>query len=163
MIGPPARKFRMKKFELFVDSSGAGAGLASGATVAVTAEVAAAGDVTAPGDVAAAGEVASAGEVPAVPSAGDRAGAVVAPGAAGTEAPGAAASGAVGTAVEVTGAPGELIAGLVAGGGGGLCARLASAAVTEQRLTISVFFILGRLMVDRDFRRYWCGCLSQTK
>src|SRR5439155_1623121 len=43
MIGPPAWKFRMKKF-LFFSLSGAGAGLASGATVAETAgEAAAAG------------------------------------------------------------------------------------------------------------------------
>src|SRR6266446_2822107 len=46
MIGPPALKFRMKKFELAVGSDGAG--LASGATVAVTA-----GEATAAGEVAA--------------------------------------------------------------------------------------------------------------
>src|SRR4030095_14739146 len=37
MIGPPCLKFRMKKFELAVDSDGAGLALASGNAVAAAA------------------------------------------------------------------------------------------------------------------------------
>jgi hypothetical protein len=134
MIGPPALKFRMKKFEL-LSSVGAGAGLVSGA-----AGAAAAGDIAVVGAALAAGDIAVAG---AVPSAGDMAGEVVVSSVAATEAPGAAASVPVERAGEVAGALGGLIAGLVAGGAAGLCAKLVSAAVMEQRLTISVFFILA--------------------
>src|SRR6187399_3318712 len=97
MIGPPALKFRMKKFELGA-SAGAGAGLVSAATVAVTAGVA-----TAAGEPAAA---VAAG----LPASGATAGATVVPGAA-TDAPGAAASGAVERAGEVSDAAGGLSAG----------------------------------------------------
>src|SRR5262245_60927503 len=122
MIGPPARKFRMKKLELFCSSAAGAAGLASGATVAVTA----AGDVPAAGT---AGEVPTAGVVPgaageapnagAVPgAAGDSAGAV--PGAAGDIAGAAPVPGAfVSVTGEVAGAAfrsaGVVPAGLVAG------------------------------------------------
>ena len=136
MIGPPAVKFRMKKFELSVGADGAGAALASGVTVAVTV-----GEVTATGEVTAAGEVSAVAG--AVPGAGGTAGATVVPGAAATEAPGAAASGEVARAGEVAGTSGGFIAGLVAGGG--LCAKPASARLREQRLTISVFFIWSRV------------------
>ena len=122
-------------------SDGAGAALASGVTVAVTA-----GDIAVAGAVPAAGDMAGAVVVPGdtATEAPGAAGAVVVSGAAATEAPGAAASAAVERAGEVVGAPGGLISGLAAG----LCAKLASAAVMEQRLTISVFFISGRL---------WCS------
>jgi hypothetical protein len=40
---------------------------------------------------------------------------------------------------------GEVIAGLVAGGAAGLWAKLVSATLREQRLTISVFFIFSRI------------------
>lgn len=138
MIGPPALKFRMKKFPLSMGADGAGAALASGATVAVTA-----GEVTAAGEVSAIAGT--------VPGAGGTAGSTAVPGAAATEASGAAASGEAARAGEVAGASGGFIAGLVAGGG--LCAKVASARLREQRLTISVFFIWSRLMVDREFRR----------
>jgi hypothetical protein len=115
MIGPPALKLRMKKFELAVDSDGgvtfaepSRAGLVWGTTVAVTA-----------------GEVSVAGAAP---------GAVVVSGAAAGDAPISA---------------GEAASGLLAGGADGACAKAASARVTEHRLTSSVFFIVGRLMVDR--------------
>jgi len=136
MIGPPAWNFRRKKFELVVGSGGAG--LASGITVAVTV-----GEVRVAGEVTAAGEVAAVSG--AVPGAGGTAGATVVPGAGATEAPGAAASGEVARAGEVAGSPGGFIAGLVAGGAAGLCAKLVSATVSEQRLTISVFFIFSRV------------------
>jgi len=135
MIGPPALKFRMKKFELAVDSDGAG--LASGTTVAVTA-----------GEVAAAGEVSAV--TGAVPGAGGTAGTTVVPGAAASGAPGAVVvagavvvPGAAGTAGDAPISAGEAAPGLVAGGADGACAKAVSARVTEHRLTISVFFILA--------------------
>jgi len=131
MIGPPALKFRMKKFELFSASGGGGAALASGVTLAVTV-----GEVTAAGEV-----TAVAGDVSGV---GGTAGATVVPGAA-TDAPGAAASGAVERAGEVSGAADEAIAGLVAGGAAGLWPKVVSATLREQRLTISVVFIFSRI------------------
>jgi hypothetical protein len=142
MIGPPALKFRMKKFELAVDSDGA-AGLASGVTVAVTvAEVAAAGEVAATGEVSAV--------TGAVPGAGGTAGSIVVPGAAASGAPGAVVvAGAVvvpgpaGIAGDAPISAGEGAPGLVAGGADGACAKAVSARVTEHRLTISVFFILA--------------------
>jgi len=139
MIGPPALKFRMKKFELGA-SAGAGAGLVSAATVAVTAGVA-----TAAGEPAAA---VAAG----LPASGATAGATVVPGAA-TDAPGAAASGDVERAGEVSDAAGGLIAGLIAGGAAGLCAKLVSTTLREQRLTISVFFIFSRVDGGQKIRR----------
>jgi len=157
MIGPPALKFRMKKFELFVGSGG-GAALGSGATVAVTAaEAAGAGEVAAaaPGEIAVAGEVPISGEVPtagAVPgAAGDISGAV---------APGAAAAGAFGAVVvsvagdtpgDAAASAGDVPAGAVAGDTAGFWPKAARVSVAEHRLTISVFFILGRLMVEPRF------------
>jgi len=109
MIGPPILKFRMKKFELAVDSDGvtfaapSRAGLVSGTTVAVTA-----------------GEVAAASG--AVPGAGGTAGATVVPGAAASGAPGAVVvagavvvPGAAGTAGDAPISAGEAAPGLVAG------------------------------------------------
>jgi hypothetical protein len=131
MIGPPALKFRMKKFEVCVGSDGAA--LASGVTVAVTV-----------------GGVTAAGEVPAVagavPGAGGTTGATVVPGATATEAPGAASAGARERPGEAASAGDSAgIAGLVPEGAAGLCAKPVSATVREQRLTISVFFIFSRV------------------
>jgi hypothetical protein len=77
-------------------------------------------------------------------------GAAVIPGAvAGT--PGAVVSdGAAGEAAVLTGADKS---GLLAGEAVGPWAKAVSAVMTEHRLTMSVFFILGRLMFDRRFRR----------
>ena len=132
MIGPPALKFRMKKFELFVGSSG-GAGLASGVTLAVTVgEVPAAGAIVASIDAPAAG---------AVPGAAGTLGATVVPGAAASGAPGAVVvPGAGGTAGDAARSAGDA-AGLVAGGADGTWAKAATAMVRELRLTNSVFFI----------------------
>jgi hypothetical protein len=154
MMGPPALKFRMKKFELAVDS--AGAGLASGAIVAVTAgEATAAGEVAVAGVVPGAPGTAGATVVPASGAPGT-AGAAVVPGAAASGAPGAVVaagavvvSGAAGTAGDAPISAGEAASGEVAGGADGACAKAVSAMVTEHRLTSSVFFIVGRLMVDR--------------
>jgi len=143
MIGPPALKFRMKKFELFVGSGGAG--LASGATVAVTA-----GEVPAAGVIDAATD--STGEVPGAPG---TPAAAVAPGAAASGAAGdmavPAAGGSAGDGARPAGddatpagdaaTPAGDVAGLVAGGADGTWAKTATAMVTELRLTNSVFFI----------------------
>ena len=165
MIGPPASKFRTKKFRLTLGS--AGAALASGSTFALPASVgAAAGEVSA-GEVAAAGEMSAA--TGAVPGAGGTAGTTVVPGAAASGAPGAVVvagavvvSGAAGTAGDAPISAGEGAPGLVAGGADGACAKAASARVTEHRLTISVFFIFSRLMVERRFRQCWCGCYHKV-
>jgi hypothetical protein len=124
MIGPPALKFRMKKLLLGAGAAGA-AGLAS-----------------APAAGATAGEVAAAGA--AVPDTGGIAGAVVEPGAAATEAPGAALSaGAAAAGEDATAEVSVGSAGVVAGLAAGSWAKLVSAVVMRQRLTISVFFILA--------------------
>lgn len=134
MIGPPALKFRMKKFWLFASVSGAAAaGLASGA-----AEAATAGEVPAAGLIVAETAALSVGDVPG-------AAAILAA----AVAPGAAASGALGDmAVPAAGGtagddatPAGDVAGLVAGGADGTWAKTATAMVTELRLTNSVFFI----------------------
>jgi len=114
MIGPPASKFRTKKFRLTLGSDGAG--LASGSTFALPASVgAAAGEVSA-GEVAAAGEMSVV--TGAVPGAGGTAGTAVVPGAAASGAPGAVVvvvPGAAGTAGDAPISAGEAAPGLVAG------------------------------------------------
>src|SRR5262249_55959112 len=133
MIGPPALKFRMKKFELFAGSDGAGAGLASAATVAVTAgELPAAGltDASVAGEVGRGGAGPRAAAVPPGAAAGGGAGDMVAP----------AAGETAGDAARPVGddaTPAGDVAGLVAGGADGTWAKTATAMVTELRLTNS--------------------------
>ena len=146
MIGPPALKFRIKKFELFVGSGAAGLALASGTTVAETAgEVPAAGDVAgtdapATGLVSGAPVTPCAGVVPGTPASGAPGTAVV-PGAAGTAGDAATPAGDVAIPAGDAATPAGDIAGLVAGGADGTWAKPATAIMTELRLTNSVFFI----------------------
>ena len=133
-----------------------GAALASGVTVAVTV-----GEVRVAGEVTAAGEVAAVSG--AVPGAGGTAGATVVPGATATEAPGAAASGAVERAGDAATPAGAASAGLVAGEAAGSWAKAVSAMEAEHRLTISVFFILSRLMVVGEIMGFGCFIAKQRK
>jgi hypothetical protein len=134
MIGPPFWKLSMKKFLLSAFGAGAAAaGLVSGAIVAETAEA---------GLGAVAGAPAVVVSVVVVV-----AGLVTAPGAAGMAGEAARSAGEVATAAGELTAAGALASGVVAGAAAGLWAWTLNASEMEQRLTISVFFILNRLVM----------------